>query len=64
MEFQGLKRGIMEITDLILVNKADGDLIEAANRAKSEYISALKFMRPRFPGWSPEVRGLIISLAT
>ncbi|MHA3977560.1 methylmalonyl Co-A mutase-associated GTPase MeaB [Halovulum sp. GXIMD14794] len=48
-ELQGVKRGIMEIADLILVNKADGDLEAQANATRADYGSALRLMRPR-PG--------------
>ena len=46
-ELQGVKRGIMELADLILVNKADGDLIAAATRTCAEYAGALRLIRPR-----------------
>ncbi|KIT15602.1 methylmalonyl Co-A mutase-associated GTPase MeaB [Jannaschia aquimarina] len=46
-ELQGVKRGIMEIADLILVNKADGDLKAAASRTVSDYSGALRLMRQR-----------------
>ena len=46
-ELQGVKRGIMELADLILVNKADGDLEPAANRTCADYAGALKLLRPR-----------------
>ena len=52
---QGLKRGIVELVDLILVNKADGDLLPAAQRAKREYLSALKLLRRRTEVWTPTV---------
>jgi len=54
-ELQGLKRGIMEHSHIVVVNKADGDLIEAAVRIQYEYTSALKFMRPISPNWRPRV---------
>lgn len=54
-ELQGMKRGIMELADIALVTKADGDLLEAANRTAAEYAGALHFMRPKFKGWQPEV---------
>ena len=41
-ELQGIKRGIMEMADLLVVNKADGDNIEKANLAKSQYTSAMR----------------------
>ncbi len=46
-ELQGVKRGIMEIADLILVNKADGDLKPAAMRTAGDYSGALKLLRKR-----------------
>ncbi|KAG7170735.1 Methylmalonic aciduria type A protein-like 1 [Homarus americanus] len=55
-ELQGLKRGIMEMSDLIVVNKSDGDLIPAARRMQYEYISALKYIRPKSKHWSIPVK--------
>ncbi|GGH22819.1 LAO/AO transport system kinase [Cribrihabitans marinus] len=46
-ELQGVKRGIMEMADLILVNKADGDLKSAANRTCADYTGALRLLRKR-----------------
>ncbi len=46
-ELQGVKRGIMEIADLILVNKADGDLAAAARRTQADYRGALHLLRKR-----------------
>ncbi|EAQ25461.1 methylmalonyl Co-A mutase-associated GTPase MeaB [Roseovarius sp. 217] len=46
-ELQGVKRGIMEMADLILVNKADGDLKPAALRTCSDYAGALRLLRKR-----------------
>ena len=46
-ELQGVKRGIMEIADLILVNKADGDLKPAATRTVADYAGALRLLRKR-----------------
>ena len=46
-ELQGVKRGIMEICDMILVNKADGDLKPAAERTRADYASALRLLRGR-----------------
>jgi len=54
-DLQGIKRGIMELADLIVVNKADGDLAPAAGRAAADHRNALGLMRPRFPGVTPEV---------
>ncbi|MEP0962411.1 MAG: methylmalonyl Co-A mutase-associated GTPase MeaB [Roseobacter sp.] len=46
-ELQGVKRGIMEIADMILVNKADGDLKPAATRTCADYSGALRLLRKR-----------------
>ncbi len=46
-ELQGVKRGIMEMADLILVNKADGDLKAAATRTCADYAGALRLLRKR-----------------
>lgn len=54
-ELQGLKRGIMEHSHLVVVNKADGDLVQAALRMQYEYTSSLKFMRPISQNWKPKV---------
>ena len=54
-ELQGIKRGIMELADLIFVNKADGPLADVANRAVSEYRLALQLIRPRSEHWQVPV---------
>lgn len=54
-ELQGIKRGIMELADLILINKTDGELEHAANRALSEYRLALQLIRPRSVHWQVSV---------
>ncbi|NWH07721.1 MAG: methylmalonyl Co-A mutase-associated GTPase MeaB [Alphaproteobacteria bacterium] len=54
-ELQGIKRGIMELADLVIVNKADGDLLPAARRAAADAQGALHFLRPKSPNWTPEV---------
>ncbi|MGC1496807.1 MAG: methylmalonyl Co-A mutase-associated GTPase MeaB [Sulfitobacter sp.] len=46
-ELQGVKRGIMEMADVIVVNKADGDLKPAANRTRADYAGALRLLRKR-----------------
>ena len=46
-ELQGVKRGIMEIADMIIVNKADGDLKPAATRTCADYAGALRLLRKR-----------------
>lgn len=55
-ELQGIKRGIVELADVIVVNKADGDMRPVAERARAEYASALRLLRPRLPGWQVPVR--------
>jgi len=52
---QGIKRGIVEIADFILVNKADGDLMRAAELTVGEYKRALRLMSPPSDSWKPEV---------
>lgn len=54
-ELQGIKRGILELADVIAVNKADGDNAMHAQRARREYASALKLMRPTTQSWKPRV---------
>jgi LAO/AO transport system kinase len=54
-ELQGIKRGIIELADLVLINKADGDLAAAAQRATADYQAALHLLRPATPAWTPEV---------
>lgn len=54
-ELQGIKRGIMELADVIVVNKADGDLLPAANRAASDLRHALHLVRPKRPEWTVPV---------
>ena len=54
-ELQGIKRGIVELADLILINKADDDLANLARRAAAEYRSALQLLHPRSPNWKVEV---------
>jgi LAO/AO transport system kinase len=54
-ELQGIKRGVMELADIVLVTKADGELKPAATRAESDYAHALHLMRPKYPGLPPKV---------
>jgi LAO/AO transport system kinase len=54
-ELQGIKRGVIELADLVLINKADGELLAAARRAQADYQAALRLLRPATPGWTPEV---------
>jgi LAO/AO transport system kinase len=50
-ELQGMKKGIVELADMILVNKADGAFETAARHAVSDYRSALHLLRPSSPNW-------------
>lgn len=52
-ELQGIKRGIMEMADAIVINKADGDNIKKANLAKVEFNRALHLFPPKKSGWTP-----------
>jgi LAO/AO transport system kinase len=54
-ELQGMKRGILEMTDLIAINKADGDNRRKAERARHDYESALHLFPAGADGWSPRV---------
>ncbi|MSP89536.1 MAG: methylmalonyl Co-A mutase-associated GTPase MeaB [Alphaproteobacteria bacterium] len=54
-ELQGIKKGVVELADLIVVNKADGDLVAAAGRAAADYQAALHLLRPATPLWRPPV---------
>lgn len=54
-ELQGIKRGIMEMADGIVVNKADGDNVEKANLAAAQYRNALHLFPLPPSGWSPKV---------
>jgi LAO/AO transport system kinase len=53
-ELQGIKKGIVELADMIAVNKADGDNVARARR-RGEYKSALHILAPRTPTWTPPV---------
>jgi LAO/AO transport system kinase len=54
-ELQGIKKGIVELADMIAVNKADGDNIKRANIAAADYRGALHILSPRSPTWTPPV---------
>ncbi|XP_001377033.2 methylmalonic aciduria type A protein, mitochondrial isoform X1 [Monodelphis domestica] len=54
-ELQGIKRGIIEMADLVAITKADGDLIVPARRIQTEYTSAMKLLRKRSKVWRPKV---------
>jgi LAO/AO transport system kinase len=54
-ELQGVKRGIVELADLVVVNKADGALADLARHTAGDYGNALHLLRPRTDGWSARV---------
>jgi LAO/AO transport system kinase len=54
-ELQGLKKGVIELADMIAVNKADGDNIARAKAAAAEYRAALHILSPRSRNWAPPV---------
>jgi GTPase len=54
-ELQGIKKGLVEVADMIAVNKADGDNIPRARAAAAEYRAALHILTPRSPNWTPPV---------
>jgi len=54
-ELQGIKRGIMEMADAIVINKADGDNYEKAQLAAAQFRNALHLFPPTGSGWSPPV---------
>ena len=54
-ELQGIKKGVLEIADLIAVNKADGDNLDSARRAAGDYRAALNMLSPVNPDWAVPV---------
>lgn len=54
-ELQGIKRGIVEMADLLAVNKADGERQKLANQARAHYLNATHLLPPKPSGWSPQV---------
>src|ERR1700749_3301285 len=54
-ELQGLKKGLVELADMIAINKADGDNLARAKGAAAEYRAALHILTPRSPNWTPPV---------
>jgi len=54
-DLQGIKKGVLEVADLIAVNKSDGDNRMRARQAASDYRHALHILAPRSPNWSPPV---------
>lgn len=61
-ELQGIKRGVMELADVVAVNKADGELAAAARHAAADHRAALQLIRPRWEAWRPQV--VLCSAAT
>lgn len=59
---QASKKGIMEAADMVVVNKADGALLSTAGNTKSDYASAMLFVRPKHDNWVAPV--LLASSAT
>ncbi len=55
-ELQGIKRGIVELADIVVVNKADGDMAAAAQRSAADYAAALRFLRARSAKWQVPVQ--------
>lgn len=54
-ELQGIKRGITELADIVIVNKADGALTTLAELSKQQYQNALHYFSPLRPGWEPKI---------
>ncbi|MFH2044863.1 MAG: methylmalonyl Co-A mutase-associated GTPase MeaB [Pseudomonadota bacterium] len=54
-EYQGIKKGVLEIADAVAITKADGDNVQKAKKARSEYESALHIIAPPSQTWSPPV---------
>jgi LAO/AO transport system kinase len=54
-ELQGIKRGIIELADVVVVNKNDGELAPAAKTTAADYGSALRLVRSKTSGWTPRV---------
>lgn len=54
-ELQGIKKGIVEIADLIAINKADGDKVRLAERSAGDYRNAMALLTPTSPNWQPPV---------
>lgn len=54
-ELQGIKRGIVEMADILAVNKADGDRVKLANQARAHYLNATHLLPPKPSGWTPKV---------
>ncbi|MDJ0947925.1 MAG: methylmalonyl Co-A mutase-associated GTPase MeaB [Alphaproteobacteria bacterium] len=55
-DLQGIKRGIVELADLVLVNKADGEMKQVAGRTAADYKNALHLLHARSAHWQPQVK--------
>lgn len=55
-ELQGIKKGIVELADLLVVNKADGDLLAQAKRVQADYSAAMRMLHPSSAQWQPQVK--------
>ncbi|MGH0029587.1 MAG: methylmalonyl Co-A mutase-associated GTPase MeaB [Myxococcota bacterium] len=55
-DLQGIKKGVLELADGLVVNKADGELLAAAERSRNAHADALQLLRPLSPSWSPRVQ--------
>lgn len=54
-ELQGIKKGVLELADAVAINKADGDNLEKAEKARRSYEAALRLLKPATPTWLPPV---------
>jgi LAO/AO transport system kinase len=54
-ELQGIKKGMLELADVLVVNKADGEQAAAAERTRAEHVQALSLLRSPSPHWEPKV---------
>ncbi|MEM9026820.1 MAG: methylmalonyl Co-A mutase-associated GTPase MeaB [Pseudomonadota bacterium] len=54
-ELQGIKKGVIELADIVAINKADGDNVKRAERTAASYQAALGLLSPRIPDWQPPV---------
>jgi len=54
-ELQGIKKGVLEVADAIVINKTDGDNVTRAKIARKEYETALHMLMPNSPNWTPPV---------
>lgn len=61
-ELQGIKKGILEVGDILAVNKADGTRVNLARAAARDHSAAMRYIRPRHPEWTPKT--LVVSAET